>query len=164
MIPFLSFLHVSGIIISLGSAVGLLILFSSSHPHLPDPHEKMKFLAAKIQRLHPLYLFGICLTFMTGAMRLTDLKIGYGAAYYPTLGKILMWKFGMTTVIFMVASMQCFGMGLKFGRMANGVIPSDLATQERYARKIKKATLANILFILVTVFIGLKLIPIIYVH
>lgn len=164
MTSILSWLHVSGIIISLGSAIGLVVLFSSKFPSLSDPHEKMKFLAAKIQRLHPLYLFGICLTFVTGAMRLTDLKIGYGAAYYPTLGKILMWKFGMTTLIFMVASMQCFGMGLKFGRMANGVIPGDLATQERYARKIKKATLANILFIFITVLIGLKMIPVIYVH
>jgi hypothetical protein len=68
----------------------------------------------------------------------------------------------MTTVIFMVASMQCFGQGLKLQRMANGVIPGDLATQERYAKKIRRSTLMNIVFLSVTLYLGLKLIPIVY--
>ena len=159
---FLSFLHLFGICISLGSGLFLVLVFYPSMKALPDPAQRMKALAEALRYFHPLFLFGICLVFMTGAIRLTDLKIGFGSFYYSSLGKVLLWKFGMTLLIFLVAGMQCFGMGLKLGRMANGVIPGDLALQERYARKIRRATIANTLFLSLTLYIGLKMIPIVH--
>lgn len=122
----------------------------------------MKVLSEALKYFHPLFLFGICLTFVTGAIRLTDLKIGFGALYYSTFGKILLLKFGMTLLVFLAAGMQCFGMGLKLGRMANGVIPGDLAVQERYARKIRRVMTVNLVFLAITLYIGIKLIPIVY--
>ena len=162
MNQFTIWLHVLGVIISLGSGLFLVLVLFPSLKAFPDPTQRMKILSENIKFFHPLYLFGICLSFVTGAIRLTDLKIGFGPAYYSALGHVLMWKFGMTTAIFMVASMQCFGMGLKFSRMINGVIPSDLALQERYAQKIRKATIANVVLLAITLYIGLKLVPIIY--
>jgi uncharacterized membrane protein len=158
----LVWLHIMGVVISLGGGLFFVLVFLPTLKSLPDPHQRMKVMAESLKYFHPLFLFGICLTFMTGAMRLTDLKIGFGAFYYSSVGKILIWKFSMTMLIFLLASMQCFGMGLKLGRMANGVIPGDLATQERYARKIKKVLTWNLVFLAITLYIGLKMIPIVY--
>lgn len=158
----LPWLHLLGIAISLGSGLFFVLVFYPSLKSIPDPSQRMKTLAESLRYFHPLFLFGICLTFVSGAMRLTDLKIGFGALYYSSLGKILLWKFGLTTVIFMLASMQCFGMGLKLGRMANGVILGDLPLQERYARKIRKVMIYNLAFLSATLYAGAKLIPIIY--
>src|SRR3989338_722274 len=140
---FISWLHLLGIAISLGSGLFFILVFYPSLKSLPDPAQRMKTLAEALKYFHPLFLFGICLTFVTGAIRLTDLKIGFGALYYSTFGKILLLKFGMTLLVFLAAGMQCFGMGLNLGRMANGVIPGDLAFQEKYARKIKRVMTVN---------------------
>ncbi len=158
----LPWLHVMGVVISLGSGLFFVIVLYPSLKVIQEPSQRIKVLAQSLQYFHPLFLFGICLTFVTGAIRLTDLKIGFGPLYYSSLGKILLWKFGMTLVIFLAAGMQCFGMGLKLFRMANGVIPGDLALQEKYARKIKKVMTYNLVFLAVTLYIGLKIIPIVY--
>ena len=159
---FLIWLHLFGIAISIGSGLFFVLVLYPSLKAIPDPSLRMKTLAESLRFFHPLFLFGICLIFMSGAIRLTDLKIGFGALYYTTFGKILLWKFGMTLLIFMVASMQSFGMGLKLGRMANGIIPGDISLQEKYARKIRRATVANLVFLAVTLLMGLKLIPLVY--
>ena len=161
---FLQWLHLLGIVISLGSGLYFILVFYPSLKVLPDPALRMKSLAESLKYFHPLFLFGICLTFVSGAIRLTDMKIGFGGLYYSSFGKILLWKFGMTLLIFLAAGMQCFGMGLKLGRMANGVIPGTLALQEKCARKIRKVMITNLVFLAVTLYIGLKLIPIIYGH
>lgn len=158
----LMWLHLLGIVISLGSGLFFVLVFYPSLKVLPDPALRMKTLAEALRYFHPLFLFGICLTFVSGAVRLTDLKIGFGGLYYSTFGKILLWKFGMTLLIFLAAGMQCFGMGLKLGRMANGVIPGDLPLQEKQARKIRKVMITNLVFLAATIYIGLKIVPIIY--
>ncbi len=159
---FLSWLHIFGVVVSLGSGLYFIFVLSPSLKIIVDPIQRMKVFAESLRYFHPLFLFGICLTFVTGAMRLTDLKVGFGAIYYSSFGKILLWKFGMTLLIFLAAGMQCFGMGLKLGRMANGVIPGDLERQEYYARKIKRVMKVNLVFLAIAIYFGLKLIPIIY--
>lgn len=158
----LSWLHILGTVISLGSGLFFVLVFYPSLKIIPDPAQRMKVLAESLRYFHPLFLFGICLVFVTGAIRLTDLKIGFGGLYYSTFGRILLWKFGMTLLIFLAAGMQCFGMGLKLGRMANGVIPGDLPLQEKQARKIRRVMTVNLIFLAATLYIGLKLIPLIY--
>jgi uncharacterized membrane protein len=162
MNQFLVWLHLFGIVVSLGSGLFFILVFYPSLKSIPEPGQRMKTLAEALKYFHPLFLFGICLVFVSGAIRLTDLKIGFGTLYYSTFGRILLWKFGMTLLIFLAAGMQCFGMGLKLGRMANGVIPGDLPTQERYARKIKRVMTVNLIFLGITLYIGLKLMPIVY--
>jgi hypothetical protein len=139
------FLHVLGVVISLGTGIFFALIFYPSLKVLEDPN------------FHPLFLFGICLCFMTGAFQLTDLKLAFGTEYFTKLSSPLMWKFGMTLLIFLIASMQCFGMGLKLGRMVNGVIPGDLARQEYYAKKIWRAQFSNLIFLSMTLWMGLQL-------
>lgn len=158
----LSWLHLLGVTISIGSGLYFVLVTYPSLKGFEDRYQRIKILAENLKYFHPLFLFGICMVFVTGAMRLTDLKIGFGTSYYAELGTVLLWKFGMTMVIFLIGSMQCFGMGLKLGRMANGVIPGDIELQERYANKIKRAMSINLVFLIITLFIGLKIIPLIY--
>ena len=158
----LSWLHLMGIVISLGISLYFVFVFYPSLKAVSDSTQKMKMIAEQLKYFHPLFLFGICLVFVTGAMRLTDLKIGFGELYYSSFGRILLWKFGLTLLIFLIAGGQCFGMGLKLQRMANGVMEGDLPRQERLAKAIKKMATYNIVALAVTVYFGLKLIPIIY--
>lgn len=162
MTHLLPWLHLLGIALSFGSGLFFAFIFYPSLQKIADPQERMKVLAESLRFFHPAFLLGICIVFVTGAMRLTDLKIGFGGAYFASLSNILYWKFGLTTAIFMLASMQCFGMGLKLGRMATGVIPGDLELQEKYARKIRRVTIWNLILLAVTMYVGLKLAPIIY--
>jgi uncharacterized membrane protein len=162
MTHLLSWLHLTGAAVSLGSGLFLVFVLFPALKSIADPAQRMKTLAAAIQYFHPLFLLGICVTFMSGAMRLTDLKIGFGELYYSSLGHTLLWKFGLTTVIFLIAGGQCFGMGLKLQRMANGVIEADPVRQERLSKAIKKMATYNIVLIAVTIYFGLKLMPIIY--
>ncbi len=58
--------------------------------------------------------------------------------------------------------MQCFGQGLKLTRMVNGVIEGDLARQEYYARKVWRSQLVNLVFLAVTLWMGLKMSSVIH--
>jgi len=158
----LSWLHVTGVAVSLGSSLFLVYVMFPSLKSIDDRAQRMKTLAAAIQYFHPIFLLGICTVFMSGAMRLTDLKIGFGQLYYSSVGHVLLWKFGLTTLIFLIAGGQCFGMGLKLQRMANGVIAGTLERQERLANTIKKMAAFNLIVLAVTIYFGLKLMPIIY--
>ncbi len=157
MIDLLTFLHLFGLVLSLGGGTVFVFVLYPSLKFLAEPADRMKLLGNSLRYFHPIFLFGICLTFMTGAMHLTQLKIGLGSSYYEKLGGILLWKFGMTLLIFLVAGMQCFGMGLKLQRMANGVIAGDLVRQEYYAKKIWRAQLVNLVLLAVTLWLGLKM-------
>lgn len=154
---FLSFLHLLGVALSLGGAAVFLFVLYPSLKFLGDPTLRMKVLGNSLRYYHPLFLFGICLNFMSGAIHLTDLKIRFGSSYFDSLSNILLWKFAMTLLIFLIAGMQCFGQGLKLTRMVNGVIPGNLATQEKYARKIWRAQLVNLVLLTVTLWLGLKM-------
>jgi uncharacterized membrane protein len=158
----LSWLHVTGVAVSLGSGLFLVFVFYPSLKSIGDPAQRMKTLAAAIQYFHPIFLLGICVVFMSGAIRLTDLKIGFGEIYYSSVGHVLLWKFGLTLLIFLIAGGQCFGMGLKLQRMANGVIEGTLERQEKLAKAIKKMAAWNLILLAVTIYFGLKLMPIIY--
>lgn len=157
----LSWLHVAGAALSLGTSVFFVFVL---YPSLKDadPKHRTKAIADTLKYYHPLFLLGICVVFMTGAMRLTDLKIGYGQLYYSAFGHTLLWKFGLTLFIFLIAGGQCFGMGLKLQRMANGVMEGSIERQEKLARAIKKMALYNIVLIAVTIYFGLRLVPMIY--
>ncbi|GEM_PF-2464927 len=158
----LKWFHLMGIVLSLGGAILFAFGVFPALQLIEDKSQRMRILAGVIKYFHPLFLLGICTTFMTGAMRLTDLKIGFGSAYYASLGKILMIKFGLTTLIFLIGAGQCFGMGLKLTRMSNGVIEGTMERQEKLAGLIRKMTIYNVVLISVTIYFGLKLIPMIY--
>ncbi|QQR81463.1 MAG: hypothetical protein IPJ69_04910 [Deltaproteobacteria bacterium] len=155
-------LHIMGVVLSLGSAALFSFGVTPALQIIEDRVQRMKVFAKVIQVFHPMFLFGICLTFMTGAMRLTDLKIGFGTEYYQSLGSLLMTKFGLTTLIFLIGSGQCFGMGLKVTRMANGVMDGPIEKQEKLAGLIRKMTIYNVVLMSITVYVGLKIIPMIY--
>jgi len=158
----LSWLHIAGVAVSLGTSLFFVFVFYPSLKTIADPAQRMKTLAAALQYFHPIFLLGICTVFMSGAMRLTELKIDFGQLYYSSLGHALMWKFGLTTLIFLIAGGQCFGMGLKLQRMANGVIEGTMERQERLANAIKKMATYNLIALAVTLYFGLKLLPIVY--
>jgi len=158
----LAWLHVTGVAVSLGTGLFLVFVFFPALKIIEDRQQRMKVLATAIQYFHPIFLLGICTVFMTGAIRLTDLKIDFGQLYYSSLGHVLLWKFGLTTLIFLIAGGQCFGMGLKLQRMANGVIEGTIERQERLANAIKKMATYNLIALAVTIYFGLKLLPIVY--
>ena len=154
---YMVWLHLMGIVISLGAALLLVLAVYPAAAKIADEEQRFQMLAAILKYFHPLYLFGICLVFMTGAIGLTDLKIGLGDQYYDQLSIVLIKKFALTMLIFLVASMQCFGQGLKVTRMANGIIEADMATKQRYTKKIYRATVINIILIAITIYVGLQL-------
>lgn len=153
----LTYLHLLGTCMSLGGGLVFVLVLYPSLKFLDDPTARMKLFGNSLRYFHPIFLLGICLTFMSGAIHLTDLKISLAGSYFEKLGGILLWKFGMTLLIFLIAGMQCFGQGLKLTRMVNGVIEGDLAKQERYAKKIWRAQLVNVVLLAVTLWLGLKM-------
>ena len=162
MTSWLTWLHLVGVAVSLGSNIFFVFVLFPSLKTQADPQQRLKAIAATLQYYHPIFLLGICVTFMTGAIRLTDLKIDFGQVYYSSLGHALMWKFGFTMLVFLIAGGQCFGMGLKLQRMANGVIEGTIERQERLATAIKKMATYNIVLITAAIYFGLKVVPIIY--
>ncbi len=162
MSPILSWLHVLGAVISLGCNIFFVLILFPSVRFITDEKLRLKILANTLKYYHPLFLFGICLTFVTGAIRLTDLKIDFGSLYYGTFGNVLLWKFAFTMMIFLVAGGQCFGMGLKLQRMANGVIEGSLERQNKIANALKKMALYNIFLLAAAIYFGLKLMPMVY--
>lgn len=158
MIPlWLKWLHIIGLVMSLGSGLTFLLVMRPAANTIEAASERLKVTAKLIGYFHPLYLLGICTLFMSGAWGLTQLKIGLGSNYFEKVSAILYWKFGLTTVIFLVASMQCFGQGLKLTRMVNGIIPGDIDRQEYYVKKITRATFVNVILLAVTLYVGLKM-------
>lgn len=158
----LPWFHVLGVVISLGTALFFMGVFLPSLKVIEEPDRRMKLIAEALRYFHPLFLLGICITFVSGALRLMDWKEIFASHYPVPVVNLLLWKFGVTLLIFLVAGGQCIGMGLKFGRMANGVIPGDLALQEKYLGKIRRMMSINIVLIGIAMYLGLKLIPMIY--
>ncbi|MBI2082639.1 MAG: hypothetical protein HYT76_03635 [Deltaproteobacteria bacterium] len=153
----LNYLHIFGVVLSLGSGFFFIFIFPAALNSISDSGQRVQVFAASLRLFHPLFLLGLCLTFMSGAIHLTHFKIQFGTEYFNKFGGLLIWKFALTLLIFLIAGMQCFGMGLKLTRMASGVIQGDLATQERYARKIKTAQTLNLILLAVTIWFGIKL-------
>ncbi len=162
MIHFLPWLHILGIGLSFGTGLFFVWVFLPSLKVLPEPADRMRVIGEGLRYFHPLFLLGLCITFMSGAMRLMDWKDFFFSKYPPEVITILWWKFGVTMLIFLIAGGQCIGMGLKLGRMAHGVIPGDIATQERLLKRIKSMLWSNLILITVGVYLGLKLVPLIY--
>lgn len=154
---FLLGLHILGWVVSFGAGFYVAFILYPSLRVIEDSSLRMKVLAASLKRFHPFYLLGICVSFMTGAFMLTRLKISLGGEYFDRMLGPLGWKFLMVLLVFNLAAMQCFGQGLKLYRMAFGVIPGDLPTMERYARKIHRTQIINLVFILITVYFGYRL-------
>ncbi|MBI1909210.1 MAG: hypothetical protein HYS22_03480 [Deltaproteobacteria bacterium] len=149
--PVLHFFHLLGLCIALGGPLFFNFILYPSLKFLPEKKERHLLLAQLIRYYHPFFLGGLCLIFLSGAFRLTDLKEGLGGSYFDQVGGLLMFKFGMTLLIFNTACMQAIGTGLKYGRMVMGVIPGDEATIDRYAKKIWRVSLINLLLIAGTV-------------
>ncbi len=86
----LTTLHLFGVVLSLGGGIAFVFVLYPSLKSLEDPVQRMKLLGNSLRYFHPLFLFGICLTFMTGAFHLTALKLRFGPAYYDRLSQILL--------------------------------------------------------------------------
>ena len=145
-------LHLIALCVALGGALLFNFVLYPSLKFIGEKKERHRFLAQFIRYYHPFFLGGLSILLLSGAFRVTDLKISLGVGYFSVMGKLLMIKLGMMLLIFNLACMQTMGTGLKFGRMAMGVIPGDEATVDRYARKIWRVSLVNIVCMIGTTF------------
>jgi uncharacterized membrane protein len=150
-------LHLMGPALSFGSGAFFIFVFYPAFKSLEDSQARMKVFVQGIKYFHPIYLLGFCVALLSGASQITDLKINLGSNYFDVIAQPLLWKFGLTLLMFMIGGIQSFGFGLPLTKMVNGLIEGSDEQKDSYVNKIWWATLINLILIGVTVFIGLKL-------
>jgi len=130
------------------------------------PDLGVRLIVAGMRAFHPFYLACVGVLIMSGAFYLTDLKAGLGAAYFPRLARILGLKLLFVFILAMLASYQCFGVGLPLERSflppegGNGAPAPDPALARRQAAlvgRLQGCAIANMAVLLVIIYLGLAM-------
>ena len=127
-----------------------------------------RLIVAGMRAFHPFYLACVGVLIMSGAFYLTNLKAGLGAEYFPRLIKVLGLKLLFVFILAMLASYQCFGVGLPLERSylppeggGNGGPPEPdphmVRRQAAMVGRLQRCAVANVAVLLVIIYLGLSM-------
>lgn len=130
------------------------------------PEGATRLIVAGMRAFHPFYLACVGVLIVSGGFYLTRLKVGLGAAYFPRLLAVLGLKLLLVFVLAMLASYQCFGVGLPLERSlpapeGNGAPPAaDPARVRRQAgmvRRLQGCAWAGVILLILIMYLGLSM-------
>jgi uncharacterized membrane protein len=128
--------------------------------------DSARLIVAGMRAFHPFYLACVGVLIVSGGFYLTRLKVGLGAEYLPRLLAVLGAKLLLVFVLAMLASYQCFGVGIPLERSlllaGEDVAPGPpnpelLRRQAAMLRRLQGCALANVVLLMVIVYLGLSM-------
>ncbi|MEW6778153.1 MAG: hypothetical protein AB1405_17785 [Bdellovibrionota bacterium] len=155
-------LHVLGTAFSFGGAVFVAFYFI---PHQPDTAEPGPVLTAKVETFRAwLYanLFAMLVTFMTGVFNLFKYKEQWGSDYFAKALQVLGFKFFFVLLFVLMSSMASMGLGLKYIRIATGLIEVEdrPAMIRKYEKKLWRIHIVLAVLIAIIAFFGIQIVKI----
>ena len=130
------------------------------------PEGATRLIVAGMRAFHPFYLACVGVLIVSGGFYLTRLKVGLGAEYFPRLLAVLGTKLLLVFVLAMLASYQCFGVGLPLERSllppggdgSPGPADPEVARQQAaMVRRLQGCALANVMLLVVIMYLGLSM-------
>ena len=130
------------------------------------PEGSARLIVAGMRAFHPFFLACVGVLIVSGGFYLTRLKVELGAEYLPRLLVVLGTKLLLVFVLAMLASYQCFGVGLPLERSlllsegdgASSGQDADLARrQAALVRRLQGCALANVVLLIVIMYLGLSM-------
>jgi hypothetical protein len=125
-----------------------------------------RLIVAGMRAFHPFYLACVGVLIVSGGFYLTRLKVGLGAEYFPRLLAVLGTKLLLVFALAMLASYQCFGVGLPLERSllapeADGAPgpagPELLRRQAAMVRRLRGCALVSVVMLMVIMYLGLSM-------
>ncbi len=125
-----------------------------------------RLIVAGMRAFHPFYLACVGVLIVSGGFYLTRLKVGLGPEYFPRLLAVLGTKLLLVFVLAMLASYQCFGVGLPLERSLlppggdgspGPADPEVLRRQATMVRRLQGCALANVMLLVVIIYLGLSM-------
>jgi hypothetical protein len=124
-----------------------------------------RLIVAGMRAFHPFYLACVGVLIVSGGFYLTRLKAGLGAEYFPRLLAVLGTKLLLVFVLAMLASYQCFAVGLPLER---SLLPPDgggppaaepdvARRQAGMVRRLQGCAWGNVVLLLVIIYLGLSM-------
>lgn len=131
-----------------------------------NPEESTRLIVAGMRAFHPFYLACVGVLIVSGGFYLTRLKMGMGSEYFPRLLAVLGTKLLFVFILALLASYQCFGVGLPLERSllppeGNGAPPAaDPELHRRRAgmvRRLQGCAWANVVLLIIIMYLGLSM-------
>lgn len=152
-----SWLHVTALVIYLGSLVGLWLIVLPALSAVKNPEERLLMLARGLKLYNPLQIGVLGLLVITGAFQITELKSVYREFFAKELGIILGWKLVASFLLILLGTYQSMGLAHRFvRRYESGESPSD---QEFHSlcRRLRTSTIIILPLALIASWLGLRL-------
>ncbi len=130
------------------------------------PEGRARLIVAGMRAFHPFFLACVGVLIVSGGFYLTRLKVGLGAEYFPRLLKVLGIKLLLVFVLALLASYQCFGVGIPLERSllpaegegaAGAPDPALTRRQATLVGRLQACALANAALLIVIIYLGLSM-------
>ncbi len=159
---FVLWVHLLGTAFCFGGAVFVAFYFI---PHQGEAYVPGPMLSAKVETFRQwLYanLFAMMVTFMSGVFNLFKYKEAWGSEYFARAIKILLPKFGFVLLFVLMCAMAAMGLGMKYIRIATGLIPVDdpPAQIRKYEKKLQRVHVVLAALVAIITFFGIQIVKI----
>ncbi|MCW5828611.1 MAG: hypothetical protein KIT79_04760 [Deltaproteobacteria bacterium] len=152
--------HLASTALSLGGMAFFVFFYLPLASKLPNEEE---FLDRKVETVR-LFIningYLMLFMFMSGVVNLLKYKAAYGLDYFRQVGPVLGIKLGFVFLYVMLMSMAMFALGMKYIRIAKGLVPAadrDAALL-LYQHKLKRLHWILIVLIGIIIYWGIVLV------
>jgi uncharacterized membrane protein len=152
-----SWLHLTAVVIYLGSLTGLCFILLPALPTIENQGERLVLLARSLKLYNPLQIGVLGVLVLTGAFQITDLKSAYRELFIKELGMTLGWKLVVSFFLILFSTYQSMGVAHRFVRRYEG--GDDFSAEEirSLSQRLRISTVLILPLALIAVWLGLRL-------
>ncbi len=153
-------IHLASTALSLGGMAFFVFFYLPAVSKMPDEGESLDRKAETVRLFINVNGYLMMFMFMSGVVNLLKYKKAYGLDYFRHVGPVLGIKLGFVFLYVMMMSMAMFALGMKYIRIAKGVVPSEnrAAELELYQSKLRRIHLVLIGLLAFIIYWGIILV------
>ncbi len=106
-----AWVHIISLALYAAATLAILVYAIPRARVLADPQERLARAAAAMKIYDPFSIAVLGVIVMTGAFSLTAYKDALRERFFEQMGAVLIWKFGLTFLLIIMASYMAFGLG-----------------------------------------------------
>ena len=153
-------IHLASTALSLGGMAFFVFFYLPFASKLPNEGESLDSKAETVRLYINVNGYLMMFMFMSGVVNLLKYKQAYGLDYFRHVGPVLGVKLGFVFLYVMLMSMAMFALGMKYIRIAKGLVPAEdkNAALELYQNKLRRIHLILIGLIGIIIYLGIVLV------
>lgn len=153
-------IHLSSTALSLGGMAFFVFFYLPVVSKTPNEGESLDRKAETVRLFVNANGYLMMFMFMSGVVNLLKYKKAYGLGYFSQVGPVLGVKLGAVFLYVMLMSMAMFALGMKYIRIAKGVVPAEdrNAELEKYQNKLRRIHIILIGLLGLIIYLGIVLV------